>query len=515
MFVAPAQSRDILYLYPEYPLPTALPTTKTARQQTLEDRSAPPRASVPAPAPAPAPVAAAPADTASVPAPVADSAAAPRSTRRARRKAAAVNTSDYQFEEDEPVQTAAGKRQRLTPTAASVAAQAQADAPALSGPYRYDTRFMADNVSTALYMDPLLGLGLQFKAALTDVLENQRIDASLFGLFDLRTSNIRASYTNLTHRYDWGVAYQKQAYFFDINLFRYRYGRQEVAPTIAYPLTHNLSVRGGPRFVNISRTRLGDVATTDDQSTNYVGYNGELVFDNSIATGVNMVSGTRLKASLLNLKNLNDKSRSFGKFIIDLRHYQKISRSIVWANRASYGQFFGARPQVFRLGGMDDWLNAGYQGSRFLANYQDPDQVLNQEFVTNMRGFDYSARVGSRYLLFNTELRIPIVQYFARRPIYSGFFRNLQLTGFADAGTAYSGNNPFSTDNSANTTITGGNGNYFSATVINFRNPFLVGYGVGARTTLLGFYGKTDVAWGREDNATSGPKFYFTLGYDF
>ncbi len=42
---------------------------------------------------------------------------------------------------------------------------------------------MADNVSTSVYVDPLLGLGLQFKAALTDVLENQRIDASLFGLF--------------------------------------------------------------------------------------------------------------------------------------------------------------------------------------------------------------------------------------------------------------------------------------------------------------------------------------------
>jgi hypothetical protein len=117
--------------------------------------------------------------------------------------------------------------------------------------------------------------------------------------------------------------------------------------------------------------------------------------------------------------------------------------------------------------------------------------------------------------LFNTELRIPIVQYFARKPIYSGFFRNLQLTGFADAGTAYSGTNPFGTDNSSNTQPVFPPGNFFSATVVNFRNPFLVGYGVGARTTLLGFYGKADVAWGQENFVTKGPKFYFTLGYDF
>ena len=517
IFVAPAQARDILYLYSDFPLPAALPRIKTARQQTLEDRSVAPTAAAPKPAPM------------SVSAPVSDaaptdSATGTPPTHRERRKASeTVNTTDYQFEEDEPAQATA-KRRRLTPTAASTAAtstattnvaQAQAGAPPLTGPFRYDTRFMADNVSTALYVDPLLGLGLQFKAALTDVLENQRIDASLFGLFDLRTSNIRASYINLTHRYDWGASYQKQAYFFDINGLRYRYGRQEVAPTIAYPLTHNLSVRGGPRFVNISRTRLGDVATTDDTSTNYIGYNGEVVFDNSIATGVNMVSGTRLKASLLNLSNLNDRGKSFGKLVIDLRHYQKIIRSIVWANRASYGQFFGARPQIFRLGGMDDWLNAGYQDNRFLPNYSAPDQVFNQEFVTNLRGFDYSARTGPRYVLFNTELRIPIVQYFARRPIYSGFFRNLQLTGFADAGTAYSGTNPFGLDNSSNTKPVALAGNYFSASVINFRNPFLVGYGVGARTTLLGFYGKVDVAWGQENFVTSGPKFYFTLGYDF
>ena len=513
IFVAPTQARDILYIYPDYPLPTTLALTKTARQQTLEDRSAPPRAAAPKAAPAPvvADVATTATDSTTTPVPT-----APRTERR--KASETVNTSDYKFEEDEPVQASSSKRRRLTPTAASTAAsaaaQAQADAP-LTGPFKYDTRFMADNISTALYVDPLLGLGLQFKAALTDVLENQRIDASIFGLFDLRTSNIRASYTNLTHRYDWGIAYQKQAYFFDIDNVQYRYGRHEIAPTIAYPLTHNLSVRGGPRFVTISRTRLGDVSTEEDQSNNYLGYNGEVVFDNSITTGVNMVSGTRLKASVMNLTNLEDKGLSFGKFIIDLRHYQKISRSIVWANRASYGQFFGPRPQIFRLGGMDDWLNAGYQGNRFLTGYKAPDQVFGQEFVTNLRGFDYSARTGPRYLLFNTELRIPIVQYFSHRPIYSGFFRNLQLVGFADAGTAYSGTNPFGTDNSSNTVRTPPSGNYFSATVVNFRNPFIVGYGVGARTTLLGFYGKVDVAWGQEDYITHGPKFYFTLGYDF
>ena len=514
VFVAPAQARDILYVYPQYQLPTLSPT-KTARQQTLEDRSV--AAVTPKPKPVPAPTAAAAPAT---PSPAPDSAVAP--VARRKKTDATVNTSNYQFEEDEPTPTgsvaapsAAARRRHLTPTAASTAAAtAVQSANPVAGPYRYDTRFMVDNVSSALYVDPLLGMGLQFKAVLTDVLENQRLDASLFGLFDLRTSNIRLAYTNLTKRYDWSVAYQKQAYFFDAGAAGVRLGRHELAPTISYPLTHSLSLRGGPRLMNISRTILGDISTDNDQSFNYAGVNAELVFDNTLITGVNMMHGTRMKASVLSLKNLNDGSLSYGKFIIDLRHYQKISRSLIWANRASYGQFFGPRAQVFRLGGMDDWLNAGYADSRFLTKYSGVDQIFGQEFVTNLRGFDYGARNGPRYVLFNSELRFPIVQYFARRPIYSGFFRNLQLTGFADAGTAYSGTNPFSTDNSSNTRQREYS-DYFSATVVNFRNPFLIGYGAGIRSTLLGFYGKFDVAWGQENYVTTSPHYYFTLGYDF
>ncbi|GAA4359760.1 hypothetical protein GCM10023185_26640 [Hymenobacter saemangeumensis] len=492
-FVVPFQGRDQLYLYPDYALPSALTLNKTTRQQTLEDRSVAAAAPKPAPKPAPAPV-----DT--------------TGTAKRRKAAGTINTSNYQFEEDEPAPLAAKRRRQA---AADAAKAAQPETPLLTGPFRNDTRFMADNVSSALYVDPLLGLGLQFRAGLTDALENHRIDASLFGLFDLRTSNIQASYTNFTKRYDWGIGYQKQAYFFDSDRgSRYRYGRHEVAPFVSYPLTHNISVRIGPRYVNMTRIRTNDISVIEDETQNYLGYNGELVFDNAIMTGVNMMSGTRMKVALLGLNNLGNRGLNFSRLTIDLRHYQKLHRSLVWANRASYGHFFGPHPQFFRLGGMDNWLNASYEGGN-RTTYEDPAQNFYQQFVTNMRGFDYSSRTGSRYLLFNSELRFPIVQYFSRRPIYSGFFRNLQLTAFADAGTAYSGGNPFGEDNSNNTTPFGGNGSLFSGTVTNFSNPFLVGYGFGARTTLLGFYGKFDMAWGQENYVTKSPKLYFTLGYDF
>ncbi|MFD1469712.1 PD40 domain-containing protein [Hymenobacter caeli] len=497
-FVAPAQARDVLYSYPTFALPAALPGIKTTRQKTLEDRSA-------------APVAAAKA-AASVTTPTADSTGAP-GTRRARRKAnEAVNTNDYVFEEDEPVQPKRAARR-------APVNKVLPDVPKVTGPFRYDTRFMADNITTSLYSDPLLGIGLQFRAHLNDILENQRIDAGLFGLFDLRTSNINASYTNLTRRIDYTIAYQKQAYFFDLQDGTFRYGRQAAAVTFSYPLTHNLSLRAGPRYENLNRTRTDNFLNNLDTNQNYLGYKAEMVFDNSIATGVNMLRGTRMKIALEQLRGINNAPLNFGKLTIDLRHYQKVHRSIIWANRASYGQYFGPNTQYFRLGGMDNSFFANYKGDRvnFLPNVPelDPSQLFNQQFVTNLRGFDYSTRYGSRYLLFNSELRIPIVQYFARRPITSSFLRNFQITGFVDAGTAYNGGNPLSVDNSNNTLTFGGNGNPFSGTVTNFSNPLLVGYGGGIRSTLFGFYGKADVAWGRENYVTNPPKFYFTLGYDF
>ena len=520
-FVAASRARDFVYVYPQYPLPENLTLSKTARQETLEDRSKPAALAAPAPVPAPEPTVPAP----TTGQPVQDSvqsaqqpAANPASTANKP-----INTSDYQFDEDLPADRASSRRTARTTTAAAAAAAAQAvatpDASALApqGPYRYDTRFSIDNVVSSLAVDPLLGFGLVGQASMSDLFENHRIRAGIFALTDLRTSKIFAEYTNLEHRYDWSIRYDKQAFFFD-NIAGYpgrvRYGRHEISPTIAYPLTNSLSVRVGPRFVNVSRNVYDVLTEEQDVNRNYLGYNGELVFDNSVTTGVNMLEGTRMKMGFLQLNALNS-VRDFGKIYIDLRHYQKVHRQIIWANRVSYGQYLGHSPQTFRLGGMDNWLNNDFEGNQTLTNNPDPAEIFYQQFATNLRGFDYSKRTGPRYLLFNTELRVPIIQYLSRNPIYSGFFRNLQLTAFTDAGTAYKGTNPFNENNSYNTVPVVPPGNPFSATVTNFRNPFLIGYGFGIRSTLLGFYGKADIAWGQEDYEQKGPKLYFTLGYDF
>jgi hypothetical protein len=217
---------------------------------------------------------------------------------------------------------------------------------------------------------------------------------------------------------------------------------------------------------------------------------------------------------------LSDSNRNFGNLMIDARHYQPLHRSLVFATRFSYGQFIGPAKKNYFLGGMDNWIfnqrnEEGDDNPLAVRNNgtQDMTDLLFSKFVTNLRGFDLNKWYGANYMLFNAELRFPVLKYFYRRTITSNFFRNLQLVGFTDVGSSWTGLSPFNRENALNTEVIESGG--FRAEVSNFKMPFLVGYGFGARTMLLGYYTKLDVAWGVEDGERTRPRYYLTLGYDF
>ncbi|CAN5886016.1 hypothetical protein BH24BAC1_BH24BAC1_02600 [soil metagenome] len=510
-YVAADQSREFVYLHRSYQLPQNLSLAKTHRQQTLENLSA--------------------------------KALQKRQEEQRRLVEQATQATQQQQQETAPTTPAEGEQPRRTgidinnyqfdtdsrrtptPTRAKspVVRSAAPENIQILGPYNYDLRFSINNISSGIYVDPLLstirpdrldGLGLVGEVTMSDMFENHHIRGNVFALTDLRTSNFYTEYVNLQRRYDIRVSYRKQTIMWERELVnRERYGRHEFSPTLSYPLSHASSIRFVPRLAHIRYTVINQL-TWEDIVTNFGGAGAEYVYDNSIATGVNMLEGTRFKVGFSGMRGIGKPFENFNQVYLDFRRYQKVHRQIVWANRVSYGNFFGNQPKRFRLGGMDNWLFARNASVRD-QQIDFPADLFYTQFATNLRGFDYNARNGNQFLLVNSELRVPIVQYLFRGPVSSGFFRNLQLTAFGDAGTAYEGINPFHKSNSFNTRIVGGRPSPFEATVINYRNPFLFGYGVGARTTLLGIYGKFDVAWGQQDKERVGPKFYFTLGYDF
>ena len=117
--------------------------------------------------------------------------------------------------------------------------------------------------------------------------------------------------------------------------------------------------------------------------------------------------------------------------------------------------------------------------------------------------------------MLNIELRFPLAKYFHNGPVTSNFLRNLQLATFTDIGTTWSENGPFAIRYEYPISPVAGSRNYFGAAVNTFKNPFLLGYGLGVRTTIFGYYAKCDAAWGMENKDIQKPIVYLTLGYDF
>jgi outer membrane protein assembly factor BamA len=253
----------------------------------------------------------------------------------------------------------------------------------------------------------------------------------------------------------------------------------------------------------------------------YAGVKSELIYDNSISSGLNLIEGTRGKISFVHYEGLTDHNRSFDQVVVDIRHYQKIYKEIVLAVRGFSGTFFGKSPKTYLLGGMDNWIfnRPNFKGTTStgepnpLGVQTSNENLLFTEYTTSLRGFDYATLFGNSVLLFNAELRVPLIRVLTNTPITSAFFRNMQFIAFYDIGTSWSGKPPFSTENSVSYNVV--KDPVFEAKIKNYLNPWLYSYGTGMRTVLFGYYIKFDLAWPVENYRVGKPRPFVTLGFDF
>jgi hypothetical protein len=86
--------------------------------------------------------------------------------------------------------------------------------------------------------------------------------------------------------------------------------------------------------------------------------------------------------------------------------------------------------------------------------------------------------------------------------------------GFGDIGSAWTGINPYSEDNSLYTQIIE---QYpVKVTLKNQRDPIVGGMGFGLRSRLLGYFVRADWAWGIEDLKMNKKRlFYLSFSLDF
>ncbi|MBC7451638.1 MAG: PD40 domain-containing protein [Cytophagales bacterium] len=389
------------------------------------------------------------------------------------------------------------------------------------GPYDYKNLFSTDKVATTFQVDPLRGFGLLIESNMTDMMANHRFNMGLFGMSNLKSNSVFAEYTYLKNRIDLGARFDRVVYFANNGSVTQKYVVNKFAVSASYPLSVYSRITVSP-FVLTNRfsdlTDYAAIITYPDGFKTFAGTKFELVYDNTTTFGMNMIEGTRAKIVLDCYKGMNLESQNFNRLNIDVRHYQKVHRGIVLALRGAYGRFFGQSPKSFVYGGMDNWLfnstgTGGTSNPLALNLGQDNSDIMFVKYVTNVRGFKYNEQSGQNYFLFNAEFRVPVIKFLYSGSVSSAFLRNFQLIAFTDIGASWNGVSPFSSNNSLNTTVISTPS--FTADVTNYRNPFLYGYGLGARTFMLGYYVKFDVAWGVKYNQQLDPRFYLTFGYDF
>ncbi len=250
-----------------------------------------------------------------------------------------------------------------------------------------------------------------------------------------------------------------------------------------------------------------------------IGVRTEYIFDNTLRKDINILNGMRYKiyAEAINKFKLDiidgfefDGSTGFTTVVgADFRKYFPIGKWSTLAVRLAGATSFGSNKMMYYLGGMEGGLFANFNDNIPIPN---GDDFAFKALAPYLRGFDHNIRNGSTFVLSNTELRLPVVRMLLG-DLKNNFLRNLILTTFLDVGTAWHGASPYSDENPLN--IVEVENSSVSVTANYFRDPFVFGYGVGLRSTLLGYYVKLDYAWGVETGEVQKPKLHLSLGMDF
>ncbi len=376
----------------------------------------------------------------------------------------------------------------------------------------------------AVYYNP--GFNLLFKLGTNDLFEDYKITGGVRLSADFDSNEYLLSFENLKRRLNKQLIFHRQ-------VFKSLYSNLEGEQFYSKLFSHNLMFKLRWPFSQVSsfegtlHGRQDNIvplstdlkALTEAPYTKYwAGLNLAYVFDNTRYLGQNLHHGTRIKAFVEAHQQFNGEKYDLYNVGLDARHYVKIHRTLIWANRFAAGASFGRSRLIYYLGSVDNWINLSTKVQQFDQSVpiDYSKNYVYQTLATNMRGFTQNIRNGDRFAVLNTELRWPMIRYFANHPLSNNFLNNFMVVGFADLGTAWNGLHPWSGENAYdNEVIPDPPAPPLTITIDSNREPLVAGYGFGFRSMLLGYWIRLDWAWGIENNIILPRIFYFSMNLDF
>ncbi len=371
-------------------------------------------------------------------------------------------------------------------------------------------------------------LGGLVTISLHDALENHRFTGGVRIPTNLKGGTYFLQYENFTRRWDWsllayrdGNVFQTPVGFYDRS-GRLVFARDEVSRnvtylfqgTASYPFdrVRRISLTGGARFDRVDWKAQDSISLgyLPDQRSNWAISRAEYVYDNSIMPALNVRRGIRAKVYAEGLMGLSETNKgSMYNIGFDFRLYQKLYRTLTLATRLAGAHSGGKQKVLYFLGGVDNWLNARNATGVGIGQ----ESYAFQALVTNLRGYDRMARNGNSYAVLNEELRLPVWNTLVKRPTKSALLQTLQLVAFTDVGAAWNGLFPTG-NNMSRPIVVQSPGNPVSLMIEDPNSSGVaVGYGLGMRTTLLGYFVRLDAAWNIE--GIRKPLWYLSFGTDF
>jgi Tol biopolymer transport system component len=367
----------------------------------------------------------------------------------------------------------------------------------------YKIKFSPDIVYSNVNYSTFFGVQGVAQMSFSDMLGNHRIYVATSLVLDLKNSDYAFAYYYLPKRIDYGIEGYHSARFLlignDINTAQlYRYRQYGVNLSASFPISKFNRLDGALNIARLTKENLDDPNQPMD-ALNYALPIVSYVHDNTLFGFTAPVRGTRYNLTLLGTPRIGVNGLSFFSALGDYRTYFKFWNDYNFVWRLNGGASLGKNPQNFYMGGTENWINYT------VATQNLPiESVKDFAFATPvlpLRGYDYNAANGSKFLLMNAEFRFPLFKYLVLGPLPIGF-QNIQGVAFFDAGTAWSNNHDLQLFQKSDdgSTVT---------------KDLLMGMGMGARIFLFYFPLKFDVAWSYDLKHFSVPKYYISMGADF
>ncbi len=368
---------------------------------------------------------------------------------------------------------------------------------------KYKLNFSPDIVYGNAGYNTFYGVQGSTIMAFSDMLGNHQIILLTNLLFDLKNSDYALAYFYLPKRIDYGVQAFHSARFIYLptdtlgdNLYRFRnYGITGMA---SLPINKFNRWEASLSWYTISKENI-DYSFVPTQTRSLIVPTLSYIHDNALWGLISPEDGERYNLTAAASPRIGGQALGFTSLTLDYRKYFRLWKNYTFAFRLGGGGSFGRDPQRFIVGGVDNWINRQFENNHL--PFENAEDFVFLTAGIPLRGYNYNAKVGTKYGLMNMELRFPFFGYVAAGPLPI-FLQSLSGVLFLDMGSAWHDRSDFKAfgrDADGNVVM----------------QDLLSGMGYGVRMVFLGFLLKLDVAYAYNLRQFSDAKVYFSLGSDF